>query len=372
MPWLRAASHEQEEANVNVTCVVGARPNFVKIAPIMAELAKRGADRRLVHTGQHYDFEMSASFFADLDLPKPDADLGIGSGTHAVQTGTAMMGLEKEFQQNTPDVVVVVGDVNSTLAAALAAVKLHIKVAHVEAGYRSGDFSMPEEVNRLVVDQISQLLLAPTPDAVENLAKEGVVGEHVVFVGNVMAETLLRNLHKVKARANYAELGLTAGEYALATIHRAENTDDECRLRAICEGFHYSSVPIVWPLHPRTKKKLEEFKLIEDLATRVKLTEPMAYLDLLNVMANARLVLTDSGGVQEESCMLGVPCLTLRDNTERRLTVDVGANRLVPIDRREIIAAIERIKNGKYPAWSAPEKWDIEVSSRIVDALALL
>jgi len=357
---------------LNVTCVVGARPNFVKISPIIAELHNRCMAHRLVHTGQHYDFEMSASFFADLDLPKPDVDLGIGSGTHAVQTGMAMMGLEEEFEANRPDVVVVVGDVNSTLAAALAAVKLHIPVAHVEAGYRSGDFSMPEEVNRLVVDQISQLLLAPTPDAVVNLAKEGVEGDHVVFVGNVMAETLLRHLHKVKARAKYAELGLTAGEYALATIHRAENTDDECRLRAICEGFHYSSVPIVWPLHPRTRKKLEELKLISELASRVTLTEPMPYLDLLNVMANARMVLTDSGGVQEESCMLGVPCLTLRDNTERKLTVDVGANRLVPVDRREIIAAIERIKNGKYPSWSAPENWDIEVSARIVDALASL
>lgn len=357
---------------MNVTCVVGARPNFVKIAPIIAELSARGISHRLVHTGQHYDFEMSASFFADLDLPKPDVDLGIGSGTHAVQTGTAMMGLERDFEASRPDVVMVVGDVNSTLAAALAAVKLHIPVAHVEAGYRSGDFSMPEEVNRLVTDQISQLLLAPTPDAVENLAKEGVEGEHVVFVGNIMAETLLRNLHQVKSRAKYAELGATAGEYALATIHRAENTDDECRLRAITEAFCLSPVPVVLPLHPRTKKRLEELKLMDDVCSRVKLTDPMPYLDLLNVMANAQMVLTDSGGVQEESCMLGVPCLTLRDNTERRLTVDIGANQLVKVDRVEILAAIERIRAGKYPRWSAPEKWDTEVSSRIADALAVL
>lgn len=357
---------------MNVTCIVGARPNFVKMAPIIAELSARGIAHRLVHTGQHYDFEMSASFFADLDLPQPDIDLGIGSGTHAVQTGTAMMGLEADFEKSRPDVVVVVGDVNSTLAAALAAVKLHIPVAHVEAGYRSGDFSMPEEVNRLVTDQISQLLLAPTPDAVDNLAKEGVAGEHVILVGNVMAETLLRNLHKVKSRAKYADLGVVAGDYALATIHRAENTDDECRLRAIMEAFCRSSVPVLLPLHPRTRKKLEEMKMIDEVSKRVTLTDPMAYLDLLNVMANAQMALTDSGGVQEESCMLGVPCLTLRDNTERRLTVDIGANRLVPVERVEILAAIERIRNGKFPSWRSPEKWDTQVSARIADALEAL
>ncbi|RJQ56356.1 MAG: UDP-N-acetylglucosamine 2-epimerase (non-hydrolyzing) [Actinobacteria bacterium] len=342
------------------------------MAPIISELGRRGIPHRLVHTGQHYDFEMSESFFAELELPEPHVDLGIGSGTHAVQTGTAMMGLEREFEENRPDVVLVVGDVNSTLAAALAAVKLHVPVAHVEAGYRSGDFAMPEEVNRLVVDQISQLLLAPTPDAVENLAAEGVSGEHVVFVGNVMAETLLKNLHKVKSRAAYAGLGVVAGEYALATIHRPENTEDEARLRAIVEGLCLSSVPVVMPVHPRTRKRLEQLRLLDELCKRVTVADPMGYLDLLNVLANARLVLTDSGGVQEEACVLKVPCLTIRDNTERKLTVDIGANALVPADRREIIAAVERVKAGKYPAWQVPDRWDTEVSSRIVDALNLL
>ncbi|MDO9557798.1 MAG: UDP-N-acetylglucosamine 2-epimerase (non-hydrolyzing) [Coriobacteriia bacterium] len=347
--------------------VVGARPNFIKVGPLMPALLSAGIDAKLAHTGQHYDAAMSDVFFTDLEIPKPEWFLGVGSGTHAVQTGTAMMKLEELFAAERPDAVMVVGDVNSTLAAALAAAKLNIPVVHLEAGLRSRDMSMPEEVNRLVTDQLSAMLLTPVREADSNLLAEGVDSSRIHLVGNIMAESVLRNLPRIEGRDVCGRYGLKPREYVLVTIHRPENTDHPERLSEIVSSLLASPLPVLFPVHPRTRPLLAEHGMAED-APGVVLVEPVGYLDMLALQRDAAAIVTDSGGVQEESCMVGTPCVTVRRNTERYITVEVGANRLVSAQSAAIKPALaDALASDR--TWQVPERWDTEVAARVVKAL---
>ncbi len=349
-----------------VIVVVGARPNFIKVGPLMPALAAAGIDARIVHTGQHYDAAMSDVFFADLALPEPAWFLNVGSGTHAVQTGTAMIRLEELLAAERPDAIIVVGDVNSTLAGALAAAKLHVPVVHLEAGLRSRDMSMPEEVNRLVTDQLSAMLLTPTESAAANLAGEGVDPRRVHFVGNIMAESLLMHVDQAKARGVCARYGLAPDGFVLSTCHRAENTDRADRLRAVVAGLGASPLPVLLPVHPRTASKLAAAGLADAPAVRV--VEPVGYLDMVSLEADAAAIVTDSGGVQEEACLVHTPCVTVRNNTEREITIEVGANRLVAADAAAIVSAL-RAALEQARDWAVPPRWDAGVSSRVVAAL---
>jgi UDP-N-acetylglucosamine 2-epimerase (non-hydrolysing) len=354
---------------MSITCIVGARPNFVKAAPLLREFRRRGLTCRLVHTGQHYDAQMSDSFFDDLDLPQPDAFLAVGSGPHGSQTGTALIRIEQELLRQRPSLVVVLGDVNSTLAGALAASKLGIPVAHVEAGYRSFDRAMPEEINRVLVDHVSDLLFAPTPDAITNLSDEGISEDKIFYVGSIMAESLLYSIVQLDRRQTTAALDLLPRGYAVATIHRPENTDRADRLAGILEAFSEAPLPVLMPLHPRTLRSLEQSGLGRLVGGQLTIVDAQPYLDMLSLIRNAALVLTDSGGVQEEACVLQVPCLTIRENTERVATIAIGANRLVPAGRRDISDAINALLTSEKPSWDRPERWDKRVSARIADVI---
>ncbi len=352
---------------MRIIVIVGARPNFIKVGPLMPALAAAGIEAPIAHTGQHYDTTMSDVFFADLELQSPAWLLGVGSGTHAVQTGTAMMRLEELFAEERPDAVLVVGDVNSTLAGALAAAKLQIPVVHLEAGLRSGDMSMPEEVNRLVTDQLSSMLLAPTEDAVGNLGREGVEERRVHFVGNIMAEALLRNVDRVRDRVKCAEFGLKKDEYVLTTVHRPENTDHPERLTHIVAALSEAPLRVLMPVHPRTRSALAEAGAYEG-APNIQLIDPVGYLDMLALQRDAAAIVTDSGGVQEESCMLRTPCVTVRRNTERWVTLDVGSNRLVQAERDEILKGLAEALTSSRD-WDLPARWDDQVAQRVVSAL---
>lgn len=351
---------------MRIIVVVGARPNFIKVGPLIPALTSAGIDAPIAHTGQHYDASMSDVFFQDLELPQPAWFLGVGSGTHAVQTGKAMMALEELFLAERPDAVLVVGDVNSTLAAALAAAKIHLPLVHLEAGLRSGDMSMPEEVNRLVTDQLSASLLTPTSGAGENLAREGVDPARIHFVGNVMAESVLRNLGRIESRDAFESYGVRRGEYVLVTIHRPENTDHPERLSEIASALNSSPLPVVFPVHPRTRPILAEAGLAD--SDGVLLVDPVGYLDMLSLQCNAAAVVTDSGGVQEETCMLKTPCVTVRRNTERQVTCEVGSNRLVQAHASEILMGLSDAL-GSTRDWEVPDRWDEGVSARVVDVL---
>lgn len=350
-------------------CIVGARPNFMKISPIIREARERSIKYRLIHTGQHYDHDMSDTFFSDLDIPVPDRNLGIGSGSHAKQTGEIMIRLEDEFVQDRPDMVIVVGDVNSTLAAALVASKLGIKIAHIEAGYRSFDRTMPEEINRVIVDHIADYLFAPTDDAVLNLKREGIDENKIFMVGNIMAETLLDNIETIQARMVFKEFGLDKKGYALATIHRPENVDDPVKLSEILRAFSETPIPVLIPLHPRTKERICEFKLGSHINGNIITTKPLSYLDMMSFLDNACVALTDSGGLQEEACMLGIPCVTIRNNTERIATIKIGANCLVPAIRGEILQAVTEAASTTTKAWVVLDGWDEKVSRRVLNVL---
>jgi len=352
---------------MDLIIVVGARPNFIKIGPLVPALRAAGIGARIAHTGQHYDATMSGVFFRDLMLPEPDWFLGVGSGKHAVQTGTAMIRLEELLEAERPDALVVVGDVNSTLAGALAAAKVHVPVVHLEAGLRSFDLSMPEEVNRLVTDQLSAMLLAPTPDAVENLQREGLDPDRIHFVGNIMAESVLRNLPLIEGREAAVSLGLKPKQFVLATIHRPENTDQRERLSGVLEALRAAPLPVLLPAHPRTRPLLEAAGWHE--GGNLGVVAPVGYLDMLALQRDAAVVVTDSGGVQEESCMLDTPCVTVRRNTERAVTVDVGANRLVTAEPESIAGGIRSALGTVDAGWPHPERWDDLVSSRVVRAL---
>lgn len=362
---------------MKVVNIVGARPNLMKIAPLMDVMVRTpGIEPILVHTGQHYDERMSDLFFRELGIPAPDHYLGVGSGTHAQQTAQVMVRLEPLFEELRPDLVLVVGDVNSTLAAALVASKLGIRLAHVEAGLRSFDRSMPEEVNRVVTDALSDLLFTTERSAEENLRREGIAEEKIHFVGNVMIDTLLRHRERAEALGVPARFGLAPGEYAVVTLHRPSNVDAPDALARMVDVMVavQERLPVVFPVHPRTRSRLAEAGLLTRLEALpdVRLTEPLGYLEFLGLMAGARLVLTDSGGVQEETTILGVPCLTVRENTERPVTITHGTNRLVGTAPARIIAAVDETLAAPRPDGRRPELWDGRAAERIVGVLASL
>jgi UDP-N-acetylglucosamine 2-epimerase (non-hydrolysing) len=354
---------------MKVIHVAGARPNFMKIAPLVRAFTARGAEAPICHTGQHYDERMSRLFFDELGIPRPAVNLDVGSGSHAAQTAAVMTRFEPVVLAEKPDLVLVVGDVNSTMACALVCAKLLVPLAHVEAGLRSFDRTMPEEVNRVVTDAVSDLLYCSERAGVENLAAEGVSGERVQLVGNVMIDTLLA--HRDRARETKARERLApAAAYGVVTLHRPSNVDDRAAAAGLVEALATIArrLPLVFPMHPRTRAQLAAHGLLDALATdaRVSLLDPLGYLEFLDLTAGARLVLTDSGGVQEETTVLGVPCLTLRPNTERPATVARGTNRVVGVETSAIIAAAEEAL-ASPPVGRTPELWDGRAAERVAD-----
>ncbi len=346
--------------------VTGARPNFPKAAPVIAALARRGVRQRLVHTGQHYDDRMSEIFFRELDLPRPDINLGVGSGSHAEQTAAILVGLEAEMLQTRPDMVIVYGDVNSTLAASIAAAKLQIPVAHVEAGLRSFDMSMPEEINRIVTDRLADLLLCTSPDAIAHLAREGVPADRIHLVGNPMIDTLLANLDRLDSQKARTNLGLPE-DYLVATLHRPGNVDDPESAAELVALVHTAAAraDIVLPLHPRGRRVLEALGMGDH--PRVHVVEPLGYLDFMSLVRGARAVITDSGGVQEETTVLGVPCLTLRPNTERPVTITHGTNRLA--SPATLIDQLDEVLAESVDTDRRPPLWDGHAGDRIAEVI---
>jgi len=360
---------------LKVINVVGARPNFMKIAPLIREMNKRKdhIEHILIHTGQHYDFGLSDNIFKQLEIPEPDINLGVGSCSHAEQTGKIMIEFEKVILQNQPDLIVVVGDVNSTIACALVASKLGVRVAHVEAGLRSFDRTMPEEINRILTDAISDFLFTTEESANENLKREGIPLGKIFFVGNVMIDTLVDCLHKIEDNGLPFD-DLKNGEYAVITLHRPSNVDDPEVLGNILEAFHSISkkIKLVIPLHPRTLKNIESFGIknkIEKIKKNGIITGPIGYLEMLRLNKSARLVITDSGGVQEETTYLGIPCITMRENTERPSTIQMGTNVLVGNDLDALFMNFEKIMSNGYKGGRIPPLWDGKVSERIVEVL---
>jgi UDP-N-acetylglucosamine 2-epimerase (non-hydrolysing) len=352
---------------LKLICVAGARPNFIKIAPLMAELRRRpGIAPWLVHTGQHYDQRMSGLFFRQLGIPEPEVNLGVGSGSHATQTADIMTGFEQVMLEQKPDAVVVVGDVNSTIACGLVAVKLGAKLLHVEAGLRSFDRTMPEEINRIVTDSISDLLFCSEESGRRNLLREGHRAESIFLVGNVMIDSLQRHRQQAESSEILNALGLSSGGYALVTLHRPSNVDDPPTLRGILSALNRISqeMPVVFPMHPRTQARLQT-PALGALVSGLQTTEPFGYLEFLKLMGSARVVLTDSGGIQEETTILRIPCLTLRDNTERPVTCEMGTNRLVGTAPDRIMAAYREAINGQSKHSQTPPLWDGRAAERI-------
>jgi UDP-N-acetylglucosamine 2-epimerase (non-hydrolysing) len=357
---------------MRVLHVVGARPNFMKVAPVHRALAAHGNPQTLLHTGQHYDIALSEAILKELGLPEPDVNLGVGSGTHAGQTAQVMIAIEQYLQTARPELVLVYGDVNSTMAATLAAVKLGIDVGHVEAGLRSGDRSMPEEINRLVTDRLSRWLFTPSRDGDQNLLREGVDAASIRMVGNVMVDTLVRLLPAAdgeqQLRAFALQNGTGARPFALVTLHRPSNVDDPQMLARLfgALGRIALRVPVVFPVHPRTRERMARFGIDQG---RVTVTEPLTYLQFLGLQRHAAVVITDSGGIQEETTFLGVPCLTMRENTERPVTVTIGTNQLMGRDTEAMEREVEAIIDGRRKTGAIPELWDGRAGERIADAL---
>lgn len=345
---------------MHILHVVGARPNFMKAAPVFRALRDRNCSQTLVHTGQHYDANMSGVFFRQLDMPDPDINLGVGSGSHAQQTAQVMTGMEAVVLERRPDLVMVYGDVNSTVATALACAKLQVAVAHVEAGLRSFDKSMPEEINRIITDQLSDLLFTPSRDGNANLQREGISDSKVHFVGNVMIDSLIDLLPKA---LSLPKNGFPA-RYALVTLHRPSNVDDPTMLGQILSALTAVSekIPVVFPVHPRTRQRIAQSKIN---AGQLILHEPLAYLEFLALQKGATMVLTDSGGIQEETTYLGVPCLTLRSNTERPVTVELGTNTLIGTDLRKFEDEVAKILSGTSKKGRVPPLWDGKAAERI-------
>ena len=346
--------------------IVGARPNFMKLAPCHRVLGRDGAKQVIVHTGQHYDESMSESFFRELEIPPPDINLEVGSASHAVQTARIMERFEPVAIDHRPDWVLVYGDVNSTAAAALVCAKIPLRLAHVEAGLRSGDRSMPEEINRLVTDRLADLLLTPSRDADANLRREGIPAERIVFVGNVMVDTLLHSLPRARDLRTRERLGVREGEYALVTIHRPSNVDAPARLSAVAAalGRVAQAMPVIFPTHPRTRERLSSQD--RESLGGVQLMDPLPYHAMLDLTAGARVVITDSGGLQEETTALGIPCLTVRENTERPITVTHGTNRLAFDPDEFLRLALASRRNGSS---RRPEGWDGKAAERIAGTL---
>ena len=358
--------------NKTIILVVGARPNFMKIAPIYAELASRGEQLILLHTGQHYDDNMSKVFFDDLGMPKPDIYLGIGSGSHAYQTATVMIEFEKICIDREPSMVVVVGDVNSTVACSIVCAKLGVPCAHVEAGLRSFDRTMPEEINRILTDSVADLLLTPSPDGDENLRAEGVAKHRIVRVGNIMIDSLYSNLERSKESSILIDLGVM-DKFAILTLHRPSNVDDPDIFSGILSALETigTEIQMIFPIHPRTEKMAKSFGMYERLESipNIILTGPVGYLDFVALMASSTLVLTDSGGLQEETTALGIPCITLRENTERPITVTEGTNTIVGCDPELITKTALQALKGEGKGGRIPEMWDGKTAERIANVL---
>jgi UDP-N-acetylglucosamine 2-epimerase (non-hydrolysing) len=355
-----------------VHLIAAARPNFMKVAPLFHALdAAPDFDVRLVHTGQHYDSNMSDAFFADLGLPEPHHHLGVGSGTHAEQTGRTMIEYEKVCLFEPPDWVIVVGDVNATAACAMVGTKLHIPVVHLEAGLRSGDRSMPEEINRLVTDAIADLLWTPSPDADQNLLDEGVPAARICRVGNIMIDSFKLQSSKIKASTTRHDMGFADQPYGLVTLHRPANVDDRQNLQVLVDQLTTAaqSIELIFPLHPRTRARLQDFGLYDQLhgGKGIHLVEPLGYVQFMNLVLGARLVITDSGGIQEESTYLDLPCLTVRPNTERPITISQGTNKLVK--PTAINAEVGRVLAGDWPSGRRPDLWDGQTASRCLESL---
>ena len=359
-----------------IDIIAGARPNFMKVAPIIEAIQKAGTEGhnisyRLIHTGQHYDKKMSGAFFEQLGIPEPDANLEAGGGSQAEQTAAIMVRFEKELLEQRPDLVLVVGDVTSTMACAITAQKLCIPVAHVEAGIRSGDWTMPEEINRLVTDSITNYFFTTTEIANQNLLKNGVEKERIFFVGNTMIDTLLKNMPRLQKPALWDELNLREKEYLVMTLHRPGNVDQEAKLletiRAIAENSN--NLPLVFPIHPRTAQVLgDKFAAIENL----HLVEPLGYLEFNCLVKHAKAVVTDSGGITEETTVMGIPCMTLRDSTERPETCTIGTNELVGTDPKALKPYMEKLLKGEWKKGQIPEKWDGRTAARIVEHLCTI
>lgn len=355
--------------------VVGARPNFMKVAPLVRALWAQpgGLEHLLVHTGQHYDEHLNDSIFRDLGLKAPDVHLGAGSGSHAEQTGRIMVSFEKLVAERRPSLVVVAGDVNSTLACSIVAAKANVPVAHLEAGLRSGDWTMPEEINRIVTDRLTQLHLTPSPDADENLLREGVDPKSIVRVGNCMIDSLVTHVETARRGGALTRFGVTARRFALATLHRPSNVDDPQQLARLVHALSTigSRLPVVFPVHPRTRARLEAaaVPLAELSARGILLSEPLGYLDFLQLEDAAAVVITDSGGVQEETTALGVPCLTVRDNTERPITLTCGTNKLVGSSPEVLPAEVDVVLSGGARGGNVPELWDGKAGERAAAAI---
>ncbi|MDH3627477.1 MAG: UDP-N-acetylglucosamine 2-epimerase (non-hydrolyzing) [Acidobacteriota bacterium] len=353
---------------MKVLTVVGARPNFMKAAPLVRALRRRGHRAPLLHTGQHYDAAMSQVFFDELGMPEPDVYLGVGSGSHAEQTAQVMLGFEPVCKEMAPDFVTVVGDVNSTVAAALVSAKLGYSLAHLEAGLRSFDWSMPEEINRVVTDRLSDWLLTHSPDADLNLKREGVPDRKIFRVGNIMIDSLVANLAKSRESTVLERLSLNPSGYGVVTLHRPSNVDSDDTLQGIIGALKTlaEELPLVFPCHPRTRKRIKALGLVDE-AGAFQLTEPLGYLDFLKLVSDSRMVLSDSGGIQEETTYLGVPCITLRENTERPITIEQGTNVLAGADPARILAAARNALAIRERSTCAIEGWDGKTSDRIVD-----
>jgi UDP-N-acetylglucosamine 2-epimerase (non-hydrolysing) len=358
---------------MRIDLIAAARPNFMKVAPLYRALRKESewCTARVIHTGQHYDANMSHAFFRDLGLDDPEVHLGVGSGTHAEQTGSVMIAYEKECLRNQPDWVVVVGDVNSTIACALAAKKLGIAVAHLEAGLRSRDWTMPEEVNRVATDAIADLLWTPSADADENLLREGIAPDRIELVGNIMIDSLEMMRGAIEQHKYYERIGLKPGGYGVATLHRPSNVDDPAKLRPVIEALAKAAekLPVVFPIHPRTRQRLGASGLLKDLTggKNVLVTEPLGYKDFMSLVFGCRYVFTDSGGIHEESTYLAIPCITLRENTERPVTVTMGTNELAKPG--DVDGLLSKVLSGSWKKGSVPALWDGRTASRIVKSL---
>ena len=353
---------------INLTIIAGARPNFMKISPLIKAIeakAKGQIDYRLVHTGQHYDKNMSQTFFDELGIPHPDANLGVGGGSQAEQTAGIMINFEQEVIAHRPDLVVVVGDVTSTLACSITAKKMHIPVAHIEGGIRSGDITMPEEINRMVTDSITDYFFTTSEVANANLKREGVSDDKIYFVGNTMIDTLLANIDRLKKPDFFNELGLQPKEYLVLTLHRPNNVDEQNHLSDLLSRIgKLSDIPIMFPVHPRTRQQLNF-----ELSGNINLVDPLGYLEFNYLVKNAKGVITDSGGITEETTVMGVPCITLRDSTERPETVTLGTNELIGTNPKDIDPWLNKMLAGDWKKGSIPELWDGRTAERIVSHL---